>query len=445
MQRPLMFKILTIFVLAVLLFVPLSMIRGTVLERQQLRSNVVAEIAKSAFSSQIVSGPMLIIPYKQKVREISRDAKGNQIVSVGTVEGTKEFLPETLNVSGALGTEARYRGIYKALLYNTRLTLNGYFELPAQFGVTEHIADYEWGPANLIMGISDIRGIKSNVSLQWEGQSYAFLPGSPSLLVKSGVHSNLGRLAQQTAARYTFSLQLDLQGLDSLQFAPVGKVTRVALSSTWPHPSFVGRYLPEKRTITAQGFHAVWQTSFFSTNMQQLFLNCANTDCPPLAQNTLGVALIEPVDVYLKSERALKYGFLYIALTFVAFFLFEVLKNLRIHPIQYALVGVALALFYLLLLSLSEHIAFALAYGIAATSSIGLLGFYISYVLKSARRGLVFAGFLTALYSLLYVLLLSEDFGLVIGALLLFLIVMFIMVVTRKVDWYSLELKSPPA
>lgn len=437
MQRTLIYKILIIFVLALLLIIPLSMIRGTVHERQKLHNGVIEGMAQSSTGAQSVAGPILVVPYKKKIRDVAIDNLGKKTVTERYETGSFEFLPETLTVGGKIATQQRTRGIYKALIYDADLNLSGYFDVPANYGITDDPADYELSPAYMTIGISDIRGIKM-LAVNFADEIRTFKPGTNTTLLSAGVHTDLGRLDVAAARRFSYSIGAALQGMRSIAFAPLGKHTRVEMASSWPHPSFTGRYLPERREIGDAGFKAVWQTSHFATNMQQLIAHCATADCPALRENTLGVNFIEPVDIYLKAERSLKYGFLFIALTFIAFFLFEVLKELRIHPIQYGLVGVALALFYLLLISLSEHLDFALSYAIAAVACVALLGFYVRYILASRARAFSFSALLSVLYGLLYVLLQSEDYSLLVGALLLFVLLGLVMTLTRKVDWYRL-------
>lgn len=233
---------------------------------------------------------------------------------------------------------------------------------------------------------------------------------------------------------------MDLQGLKRLGFLPLGRDTHLKLASAWPHPSFEGRFLPVSREITDAGFTANWETSFLASNMEQHFTDCLERqNCTEFAGNLLTTAFIQPVDIYLQGERSLKYAILFVGLTFLAFFLFEILKSLKIHPIQYGLVGAALALFYLLLLSLSEHIAFPLAYVSASAACVSMLGFYVSFVLGNVRRGLGFGGALAGLYGALYVLIRSEDHALLMGTLLLTAVLLVVMIITRKVNWYQVS------
>jgi inner membrane protein len=249
------------------------------------------------------------------------------------------------------------------------------------------------------------------------------------------VHAVLGRLTP--GKTNSFELALLLQGTQALEYVPVGKQTTIRMRSEWPHPSFQGQFLPETREVTAQGFDATWRTSHLASGIESPLRGCL-AGRGACRTSTLGVSFIEPVNVYLQTERAAKYGFLFVAVTFLVFLLFELLKDLAIHPVQYGLVGVSLAMFFLLLLALTEHVPFAVAYVVASGSCIGLLAFYVSFVLRSVRRAAGFTTLLSALYGALYVLLRSEDMALLLGALLLFGILAAVMVVTRKVDWYRI-------
>jgi inner membrane protein len=251
--------------------------------------------------------------------------------------------------------------------------------------------------------------------------------------------------AHSARATHEFRIALSLLGTEKLDIVPVGATTAVSLRSPWPHPSFGGRILPEAGTkVSGEGFSANWRTSHFATNLAQLHQRCVAThQCDAFTQHSLTVSFIEPVDLYQTVERAVKYGFLFIGLTFAAFFLFEILKRLAIHPIQYALVGIALAVFFLLLVSLSEHLGFGPAYAIAAACCVALIGYYVGHVLKNMRRGAIFGFALAALYGLLYVVLRLEDHALLMGSLLVFACVAAALVATRRVDWYTLAVITP--
>ncbi|VVP58232.1 cell envelope integrity protein CreD [Pseudomonas fluorescens] len=475
MNRSLIYKLGAIALLIVLLLIPLLMINGVISDRQHLRDGVLEDIARSSSYSQQLIGPLMVVPYRKVVRTWRTQAKTNQRYQEVSLErGSLYFLPEHFELDGKVQTELRSRGIYEARLYHADNRISGHFSLPKQLGIKEDFTDYQFEQPFLAVGISDIRGIENALKLELNDQRLDFVPGSQVGWLGDGVHVMFPRLDGQQAVELAFGFDLRLQGTDALQVVPVGKTSKVSLTADWPHPSFIGNYLPAQRNVTDQGFTANWQTSFFSTNLQEILTNCLTEDalatenvvagaapyisseissdhsisvaktggCSVLTTRSLGVGFIDPVDQYLKSDRAIKYALLFIALTFAGFFLFEVLKSLAVHPVQYALVGVALAFFYLLLLSLSEHIGFTLAYLWSAGGCVLLIGFYVCHVLRSARLGLSFSSGLAALYGLLYGVLSAEDYALLMGSLLLFGLLGVFMVLTRKLDWYGVGQKA---
>ncbi|WP_248742229.1 MULTISPECIES: cell envelope integrity protein CreD [unclassified Pseudomonas] len=443
MNRNLTFKLGAIALLILLLLIPLLMIDGIIDDRQQRRDGVLEDIARSSSYSQQISGPVMVVPYRKVIRTWkTREKNGEQYLELSEERGRLYFLPERFELDGQVQTELRSRGIYEARLFHAENRISGHFSLPAQLGITEDFTDYHFEAPFLAIGISDIRGIENALKLELGSQRLDFVPGTQVGWLGEGVRATLPALDTTQATELAFGFDLRLQGTGSLQVLPVGKTSRVNLAANWPHPSFIGNFLPAKREVTDQGFTADWQTSFFSTNLQEAMSRCASgNDCEAFNGRSFGVSFIDPVDQYLKSDRAIKYALLFIVLTFAGFFLFEVLKSLAVHPVQYALVGVALAFFYLLLLSLSEHIGFALAYLLSASGCVLLIGFYVCHVLRSVRHGLSFSAGLAALYGLLYGLLSAEDYALLMGSLLLFGLLGVFMVLTRNLDWYGVGQK----
>jgi inner membrane protein len=444
MNRSLTLKLGAIALLILLLLIPLLMISGVIQDRQQLRDGVLEDIARSSSYSQQVSGPLMVVPYRKVVRTWKLNEKTNQrYQDLGEERGRLYFLPERFELNGQVETELRKRGIYEARLFHADNRITGHFSLPAHLGIKEDFSDYQFDQPFLAVGISDIRGIENALKLELDGQRLDFVPGSQVRWLGEGVHVTLPALDAKAPTELNFGFDLRLQGTGQLQVVPVGKTSKVSLAANWPHPSFIGNYLPAQREITDQGFTANWQTSFFSTNLQEAMNSCVSgKNCEVFNSRSFGVSFIDPVDQYLKSDRAIKYALLFIVLTFAGFFLFEVLKSLAVHPVQYALVGVALAFFYLLLLSLSEHIGFAKAYLLSAGACVVLIGFYVCHVLRSVRHGLSFSAGLAALYGLLYGLLSAEDYALLMGSLLLFGLLGVFMVLTRKLDWYGVGQKA---
>jgi inner membrane protein len=448
MQRALLWKIALIGLVALLLQIPVEMIRGLIQERKQTRDSVLADIARGSSDAQRIIGPVLTVPWTRRSLETTTttdEAGRSRTVSREKVEhGQVALLPETLAVDGGIDLQTKHRSLYEAQLYTLSAKLKGRFVLPAGLGVAAGAGTLAWGRAKLVLGIQDTRGIREPVRVEWEGTRPPLHPGGVEAAgLASGIHADLGALEAATAkapSTYEFRVELTLVGTQRLDIVPVGATTTVALASKWPHPSFVGRVLPDAGgTLSPDGFAATWRTSHFATNLAQLHQRCVQArQCDPFQQYSLGVSFYQPVDLYQTVERSVKYGFLFIGLTFLAFFVFEILKRLAIHPIQYALVGFALAVFFLLLISLAEHLGFATAYAIAAACCVALIAYYVAHVLKSARRGALFGVALSSLYGLLYVILRMEDHALLMGSVLVFACVASAMVATRRVDWYAL-------
>ncbi len=440
MNRSLAMKLGTIAFLIMLLMIPLLMIGGLIGERQALRESVLDDIARSSSTSQSLSGPLVVVPYRKTVRVWKTHEKtAERYQDISLERGYLFFLPERFDLDGKVRTEVRARGIYEARLFHADSHISGHFQLPDRLGLDEDFDDYAFDRPYLAIGITDVRGIENALKLQLNGQDLDFEPGTRVSQLGEGVSANLPMLDGKQAVRLDFGFDLNLQGTGKLNVTPIGKSTRVHLTADWPHPSFIGNYLPTQRDVSATGFDATWQTTFFSTNLEQAMDQClSSNECLELQNRTFGVSFIDPVDQYLKSDRAIKYALLFIALTFAGFFLFEVLKSMAVHPVQYALVGAALALFYLMLLSLSEHLGFARAYALSAGACVLLIGFYVSHVLRGVIKGVGFAAALAALYGLLYGLLSAEDYALLMGSLLLFGLLGVFMVLTRKLDWYAI-------
>ncbi|MBY0239742.1 MAG: cell envelope integrity protein CreD [Burkholderiaceae bacterium] len=456
MQRRLFFKVIVIVMLMLLLGIPLMMIESTVAGRMYYRTEAAASIASDSVGEQTVIGPVLVVPYTEEVdlRESMPDGKVK--ITTSTAQRRHLVFPDDLQVQGAIGAERRYRGIHEVLVYNGQHTFSGSFTLPmvADLPRAKDARVTPAGQPYLALPIEDVRGLREIPQLQWGGNSVEFAQDAQLGAYKRGLHARLGAAALE-GGQVQFAFALNLAGMERLSFIPVGKNNVVSLKSDWPHPQFNGRFLPEKREIAATGFSATWRVPSLAANVRQELLNMVADDWEgrahaqakaPAAQapgpgaagalDRFSVALIEPVNSYSLADRATKYGLLFVALTFAAFFVFEILKALPIHPVQYALVGLSLAMFFLLLLGLSEHFPFAWAYAAASAACIGLIGYYLAHVLHDRRRGFAFGAALTLLYGALYALLCSEDNALVLGSLLLFAVLAALMVATRKVDWY---------
>lgn len=459
MNKPLVTKVLLVALLALLLMIPLGMIDGIVAERQSRQWEATNDIALRYAGSQRLAGPVLVLPYTEEYTELVWDTPtagapaperpGKHEVR-RRVEHALYLFPQALRLDGSLDTDFKHRGLFRTLVYAWTTTVEGSFTLPAAPALQRRQEDsrISWGRAFLAVGLSDTRGIAGAPQLRWNEGERAFAQGSGIAFLGNGIHAELGVIEPGQPQRFAFSLALTLRGTESLAVVPLADTTEVALRSAWPHPSYGGRFLPDPRSQYQgdDGFRAQWHITALATTAQRAFLDAAagRGGCDGGCLEDLQLRFVEPVNIYTQANRALKYGFLFIGLTFAAFFLFEILRALRIHPAQYLLVGLALALFFLLLISLSEHIPFALAYLAAASACVGLLGFYLGYVLGSRARGVGFAVLLGALYAALYGLLVSEDNALLMGALLLFGLLATAMTVTRRLDWYALASRTAP-
>ncbi len=431
-----LFKMLVIGLLILALVIPLVMVRVQIRERTQRRDSVAFEVGKTWGRAQTLGGPVLTVPFQVH----STDDKGNAT----SWTRLAHFLPETLKVDGRLFPELRRRGIFDAPVYRADLHASGTFQRPSleEWGVAPE--DVYWDAAYLSIGVSDMRGIRRNVRMVWGSKVLQLSPGGGvACLWESGMRVPISGLADAPEKQtYPFAFDLAIRGSQKLHFLPLGKQNTVALRSSWPDPSFSGGFLPESRTVSAKGFEAVWSVPYFGRSYPQQWVeaqtqNEGNVSLNAVAESEFGVELHQSVDVYLKTERSVKYGVLFLVLTFLAFFLFEVFSPVSLHPMHYLLVGSALCLFYVLLLSISEHIPFVMAYAIASAGILVLISGYSLAILRGKGRALVMSGMLVILYCYLYVLLQAEDYALLLGSIGLFVILAVVMFLTRKVDWYA--------
>ena len=429
------FKILFTGFLALVLMIPLGMVDSVIRERLNRRNEAVNEVSGKWGHQQNIAGPVIVVPYRHYYTE---DRNGTKITRM--LVQNAYFLPETLQIKGRISPERRSRGLYEVILYSLKdLSISGKFNRPDPSKLNIAAENILWEQAYMAVGIPDTRGIQKGIKLVWNGREISFVPGVKSAsIITSGIHAPLPGLRGNVTRTIDYAMNIDLRGSSTLAFSPLGKDSTVELDSSWPHPSFIGAYLPNRHRVGDDGFTAKWNVSYFGRNIPQEFLQ---GDAPNLSDgSSFGVRLYVPVDFYQKCERAVKYGFLFITLTFLAFFLFELFNRLTIHPLQYMMVGFAMSIFYLLFLALSEHLGFFLSYGAASLAVMALITGYCVKVLKTRKRAGYMFGLLFGLYSFLYVLLENEDYALLLGALALFAILAAVMYLTRNVDWYRIRL-----
>lgn len=440
MQKKLLIKLGVLALLALALLVPLGLIEGQIAARSQRQQAVEQDLAETAASAQMLTGPVLAIRYRERTTLRERNAQGHETVRQDVVERIRVLPPQRLDIDGSAEVELRQRGIYRGHLYHLDAQLGGRLALPAGWGIDDDQRNADGrelieARAFLVLGVSDLRGIANDPAVRINDRSAHFSPGTLKALAGAGLHIDLGELDPARPAQFDFRIPLKLTGSTRLSIAPAGDATTVQLRSSWPHPSFQGRFLPQSRSLAADGFSAQWQVSHLARSFERVL--AAGATARAERPEALSISFIDPVNVYLKSERAVKYGVLFVALTFAAFFLVEVLRRQAIHPLQYLLVGLALAAFFLLLVALSEHVAFGTAYALAAGACIALIASYLCGVLGT-RRGLALSGGIGALYAVLYGVLLSEDNAMLMGTLLLFAALATVMLATRHVDWYRI-------
>jgi inner membrane protein len=436
-------KLCAIGVLIGLLWIALLLIDGVRRERLGFREEARTEIAQTWGGEQTLAGPVLVVPFTyaaKTVREVN-DSRGVPVRTeeVRTVRATAYFLPAELEVAGQLEPSLRQRGIFTIPVYETQLAVRGRFSPnPAALGIDG--ATYEWAKARLFLGLSYPRGLRAAPVLAWSEQKVALEPGAPREGWSETLEAPVKIDAQAAAAGVAFSLEMTLQGSSRLAIAPVGAQNRVTLKSSWADPSFGGAALPTRRTVGPEGFEATWEQSYFGRGYPQQWsigAGQAEVACHQIGASACDVTLLQPVDAYRLVERAIKYGVLFLVLVFANFFLFEVTARLRIHPLQYLMVGAALVLFFLGYLALSEFIAARLAYGAAALASTALVTGYSASVLRTGKRCLIVGGGLAGTYAYLYFILQLQDYALLAGTAALFALLALGMWVTRKIDWYG--------
>lgn len=398
--------------------IPSKFIQDLVIEREVTKMNATLEVAEKWGGSQTISGPVLAVPYEF--------ASGKELKYA-------YFLPEDLTINGNVETEMRARGIYDISVYNSELSLTGSFLKPdfGSLNISEEAV--HWDEAYLAVGLSDLKGLEKEIALDWNGTT-SVLTNQAAEEFGTAMTQKVDGLAGAGSA-LSFKLDLSFKGSNELYFTPVGKTTTVNLTSNWIAPSFMGEFLPENYEILDSGFTAAWNIFYLNRNYPQAWLG----DEFSISESEAGVDFFVPADAYHMTTRAVKYMMLFVFLTFFVFFFVEIMNKQKLHPVQYLLVGFALIIFYLLLLSLSEHIGFAKAYLLAGASIVGVIGGYSRSILGSKKLALFISAFMAALYLVLYIILQLSDYALLIGTLLLFVALTTTMYLTRKVDWYKLR------
>lgn len=470
MKHRLPFKVVSLLIVIALLMLGLSMIQDVVRDRIRNRDYAVQSVVSSLAGPQTLIGPALV----QSCTETTSAANGKKI-EYTTREFQRQLLPDSVNHNANASMEERTRGLHRINAYVLHDQIEASFTNADQFAHPPGSAGSEplsrplsagkssvsCGKLYLSFALSDPRGIRS-ATLNVNGKELTVESGTSLEQYSKGIQAEVNPATLKKGEPLNIHLKLQLLGTERLAFTPIATENKVSLTADWPHPSFGGSFLPARREVTGDSFTASWEISSLATSASTAFNRqqglcganyygdestyttrgfaeptaaAAGNSGPCL--ETMSTEFVNPVNIYSLSDRATKYGALFVILTFVAVGLFEVMKKLRVHPVQYLLVGSALCSFFLLLISLSEHLGFATAYAIAAGACVALLAFYASHILGSMKRGLPFALAIAALYGLLYVLLQLEQTALVVGSIALFAVLALVMICTRHVDWYA--------
>lgn len=421
--------------IGLLLMIPLMLVENLVQERAELYRDVVSDISRTWGGQQQLSGPYLLIPYTQRViqeRVVPSEKGDGKIVRESRLESSSfVVLPSRLSFKATLDPESRQRGIYRALVYSSEVDISGQFALPsreAMARIVPGLVDVDFNRAFVIVGLSHPSALRKVESFTWNGTPYAAEPGTqPFEQVSSGFRIPV-RLDGQTT--FDFSQRLSMSGSGGIRFAPAGETTDISVRSSWPHPSFQGQVLPAAYETSDKGFSAIWSVPSLARSYPNLGVLHSWPD--GFTSFAVGVDLYQPGTHYGLVERSVKYGVLFIGLTFLVFIVFEMGLGARLHPIQYGIVGLSMVVFYLVLLSLSEHLAFLTAYLSASACIILMVSSYVGAALRSVKEGLGIGVLLLALYTLLYTILQMEDYALLMGTALILVMLAALMVVSRN-------------
>jgi inner membrane protein len=409
--------------LILLMNIPAFFIQNLVTEREQRQKEVVKEVSSKWAASQNLSGPYLMIPYTDQAKLTAPNLPN---------AGFMILLPEQLDVKAKLYPEARLRSIYKVLLYKTQAYFSGNFKV--QWSPEINPGDLDFKKARICFNLSDLKGIEEELIIKLGDKSYPLHIGlAASEIGKSGLSAPIDLDESILQTGLSFNLLLKCRGSEQLQFLPLAANSNFQIQSSWPNPSFNGNSLPAMREVKDSGFSAQWNFNQANLPYNTNYVTGTNQ----ISSLAFGVSMVQPADQYNKTMRSVKYAILIIGLTFVLFFIIELMQKKPFHPVQYVLVGFALVIFYSLLLAISEFMLFSWSYLIAATATILLITFYTRNHFKQWKTALLFGTLISCLYGFIYILINLEDTALLIGSIGLFVVLALIMYASRKVNWYT--------
>lgn len=424
-------RLFLIGILTLLLLIPSFWVQTLISDRQSRQQEVVSEIAEKWSGTQLIESPVIQLPYRIAVKTTNSDNK----TEIKETYSTIYILPENLDIQSQIDPEILHRGIFDAVVYNTRIQIQGKFsELELKkSGINPDMV--VWEKAKIIAGISDFKGLKASPVIKINGESYTAEPDfSKENIFKNSlaVQANLSNV-KSTAV--SFSYDINLRGTGELSFLHLGKNTTAEVKGNWNNPSFTGSYLPEKREISEKSFSSEWKMSNFNRPFPQQWegeneaMSAAN-----ITKGSFGLKFLLPVDQYQKTMRTAKYAALVIILSFISLFFIELLKKIKINLLQYALIGAAMIIYYALLLSFTEQVGFTAAYLIASIATLILISTFVGAYLKNKRASLVFASILTIFYSFIFVIIQLQDMALLVGSIGLFITVATLMYFSVKIN-----------
>ena len=417
------------------MLIPTSLVSSVITEREERQEAVREDIARGWGPAQTVAGPVLVVPWQALI-----PARPNADVPPQRITGSLQVVPRTLSAAIRLRPEQRRRGLFGAVAYEADVALEGSFAVPDLTVPDQPGAELLWRDAYAIVAATDLRAAPADSVLTWDGEGKGGTADLP-MGERCGGFAVMGwplRLAgpPPPGRAVPFSTRFPLRGTGSLRLAPAARNVSLTLDAPWATPSFAGAALPARSEVTADAFHAEWRGG---VGMRQVAWPASGGECGSALrtadEQAFGVDLLEAVPTYRMVNRASKYALLFLALSFLTYFLIEMAARIRIHLVQYGLLGLSVSLFGLLLLSLAEPFGFGAAYAMATAAVLAQASLYTAAVTRRPRLAGLFAGVLGGLFGFLYVVLRQETYALLSGTVALFAVLSVVMAVTSRMDW----------
>ena len=430
-------RMIMVITIILILLIPLAFIKDLIREREFRQNDVVNEINQKWGEEVLLYGPILKIPYKTyKEKSVFNQNTKQYSTETETIQNYAYCFPKSLDINAEASSKKKKRNNFESVVYESKIDINGCYEKPDFSSKSIKDKDIIWEKSSIVFRTTNLKGIKNEVTLELNKNNYSFQTNYDSSSDSNLDELESGFLKPESidfTKPQTFSLNIAYNGSKSMRFIPIGKTTTTQMSSNWKNPSFTGNYLPqnEGEKVTKNGFKANWKVLDINRPFSQQFFN----QLPNLNEYAFGTNFIVPIDEYQKSNRSAKYGFMVIGLTFLIFFLIQTMSKINIHPFQYVMIGIALVMFYTLLISISEHSSFLKAYLISGSAVVSLITLYSKSILNNLKFVFLIFTCLSALYGFIFVIIQLENYALLVGSIGLFLILAAVMFVSRKIDW----------